>query len=316
MQWKTKATIQTVIARLPRRLGDRLYYVMQRRVGGLKRPDPRTRLAAAIRMADLIRADGGSLEGRSVVEVGTGHQLNVPIGLWLCGAGSMVTVDLNRYLEAELVFEDLAFIRRNAPMVSAMFEGHAGSTLLEVRWQRLINWAGTDLDEFMSALDLRYIAPGDAARLDLASESVDYHVSYTVLEHIPPQTLAGIFSEGRRILKAGGRFIHRIDFSDHFSHSDRGISAVNFLQFSEREWSRWAGNRFMYHNRLRCDEFETLLRASGLDIHRLETDTATASLELLRRHGLVLDARFSDKPPEVNAISGAWVLAGFRPGPS
>jgi predicted RNA methylase len=51
--------------------------------------------------------------GRTVLEVGTGHMVDLPIGMWLCGAERVITVDLNPYLSRELVSEARTFVRRN-----------------------------------------------------------------------------------------------------------------------------------------------------------------------------------------------------------
>ena len=51
-----------------------------------------------------------------------------------------------------------------------------------------------------------------------------------------------------------------IDYSDHFSHSDKSISSVHFLQFSDGKCNKIAGNRYMYMNRLRHDDFVSLFQ--------------------------------------------------------
>ena len=51
-----------------------------------------------------------------------------------------------------------------------------------------------------------------------------------------------------------------VDYSDHFSHSDQTISSINFLRYSDDEWQRYAGNRYMYMNRLRHDDVLALFR--------------------------------------------------------
>jgi SAM-dependent methyltransferase len=154
-----------------------------------------------------------------------------------------------------------------------------------------------------------YLAPADATRLSMPAGSVDFHVSYTVLEHIPPSVLGDILREGRRVLRPEGLFVHRIDFTDHFSHSDPAISSVNFLQFSELRWAWWAGNRFMYHNRLRVDEFADIVRDAGLTTRSLETVTDPRAMEAIRNGTIRLDPRFAGKAPEVNATSSAWLVA-------
>ena len=50
-------------------------------------------------------------------------------------------------------------------------------------------------------------------------------------------------------------FIHRIDYSEHFSHSDSSISSLKFLKFNANEWKKYDDNRNMCMNRLRHDDY-------------------------------------------------------------
>ena len=107
-------------------------------------------------------------------------------------------------------------------------------------------------------IGIDYLAPADARNLPFDNDYFDAHVSYTVLEHIPRDVLRDIFIEAKRIVRPAGVILHNVDFTDHFSHSDRHISAINFLKFNECDYDRLAGNKFMYMNRLRDDDFRAL----------------------------------------------------------
>jgi hypothetical protein len=117
-----------------------------------------------------------------------------------------------------------------------------------------------------------------------------------------------MFAEGRRVLAPGGLFVHFVDFSDHFSHADPEVTAVNFLQFGEEEWLRLAGNRYAYHSRLRVDEFAMVLSRAGARPVEIDPTVDDRSLAALRA-GLPLDARFAGKPAETNATIDAWIVA-------
>lgn len=310
MHWKLKSRVQNAVAALPSGLSYQVYYFLQRRFGGYRDPTPEKRLVAGVEIATRIRRHGGAVAGASFLEVGTGHQVNVPLALWLCGAREVVTVDLHRYLKAELVRGDVAWIAGHQARVAALFGPLAHTPQFAERLERLAGWTALDLDALLGMMNVRYLAPADATRLSLRDAAVDYHVSFTTLEHIPPAVLAAILREGRRVVRPGGLFVHYVDFSDHFSHSDKTISPVNFLQFSEREWLRLGGNRYMYQNRLRVDDFMALLRETGLRDIAVEPTVDAAAVELLARGGLRLDPLFRDKPADVNATLGAWVVAG------
>ena len=307
VHWKHKAAIQSLIGWLPAGLGNPVYYQLQRRLGGLRHPEPIRRLRAGIELVRRLEQLERSVESAVFLEVGTGHQLAMPLSLWLCGAGEITTVDLNRYLKESLVLGDIEYLRRHEVEVRELFGTIAQTRRFNERFELLCSGRNS-LADLLSLTGIQYRAPADAGCLPLGPNSIDFHVSYTVLEHIPPEVLRRIFREGRRLLRPGGLFVHCIDFSDHFAHSDDSISSVNFLQYSDGEWDGLAGNRYMYHNRLRVDEFEELLRGEGLRIHSLDTRVDAGAVALLR-NGFPLNERFRGKDPRTNAIRDAWVAA-------
>nr|NIV33804.1 hypothetical protein [Anaerolineae bacterium] len=170
MNWKRKAFIQNAIAKLPSDLSYRLYYFVQRRFGGLRRPYPFSRLRATAEILARIREQGRSAESRAFLEVGTGPRLNLPIALWLCGASEIWTVDLNPYLRPELVAEDVAYIRRHRQEIQALFQPYASPSLFRERLARLETAEGMRLDGLLDMMHIRYHAPGDAAQLDLPAQ--------------------------------------------------------------------------------------------------------------------------------------------------
>jgi hypothetical protein len=244
-------------------------------------------------------------------EVGTGRVPLVPLAFWLMGAEKTITVDLNPYLKTDLIFESLRYIATHRDEIRTLF----GDFLDKGRFQSLLEFAETA--DFSSGAYLRlcridYIAPGNAASTGLPPQSIDFHTSYTVFEHIPPGVLIQIVKEGNRLISSTGLFVHRIDYSDHFSHSDQKISAINFLQFSDDKWSRYAGNRYMYMNRLRHDDFLSLFESSGQYILDTEQDTDQRSLGLLRNGALQIDEKFSEKSKEVLSVTGSWIVSKKR----
>jgi SAM-dependent methyltransferase len=294
-------------------LSDQIYYAMQRTVGSLKpaRSNPLEWFDAALSMVTWLKDAGAEVEGRRFLEVGTGHYVNVPVGLWLCGAGEVVTVDLNRYLTDALASQTVEFVRRNRERVATAFGREAEAPLFQERLGQLAGLRG-GAREFLEMAHIRYVAPADATRLDFADASFDFHVSHAVFEHIPAETIAAILAEARRLLKPGGMLMHVIDPSDHFSHDDSSITAVNFLQFSEREWRHWAGNKFMYHNRLRGREYLELFERAGVRILRQSQAVDEPSLKALR-NGFRLDGRFREMGPEELAVRGLILLGSFTP---
>jgi SAM-dependent methyltransferase len=224
------------------------------------------------------------------------------------GAKQTISIDLNPYLKEELVQEALNYIAKNKSAIKNTF----GGLIDDDRLNLLVKFGHRkdfSLDRFLELCNIHYIAPGDATKTNLPTDSIDFHTSYTVFEHIPPSTVKEILLEGNRIVKDGGLFIHRIDYTDHFSHSDKTISPINFLQYSETKWNFYAGNRYMYMNRLRHDDFISIFNSAGHTIISDEMDKDESILELLRAGDLNLDGRFSKKSNDILSITASWIIS-------
>jgi SAM-dependent methyltransferase len=310
VRWKLKAGVQKAVAALP--FGSNAaYYAIQRTVGGLRRGlnHPMERFRAAIRAVEWIESANATINGKRVVEIGTGHMVNMPTAFWLMGAEETLTVDLNRYLSYALVKESNEFIRRNEASVLALFGARSSERIFQERFQKLLSFDG-QIEGLLKLMSVRYVAPGDARRLPVGDATLDYHVSNTVLEHIPREVLEEILAEARRVLTPEGLLIHHIDPSDHFSHDDSSIVAVNFLKYSDDEWQRLAGNQFMYHNRLRAADFVSIFEGAGVRILRMEKRIDEPSLAALR-NGFSVSERFSGVDSEELAVTELSIMGHF-----
>jgi len=307
MRWKWKARLQNLIARLPSSASYAAYYWLQRHFGGLRHSNPVSRLTAGVRTWKRIQQNGGVPQGKVFFEVGTGRDPLVPLAFWLMGADKTISVDLNPYLKEELVLESLDYISQNRSEIQDLF----GDLLDPNRWDQLLEFnrtADRSATDMLRLCRIEYQAPADAAHTDLADESIDFHTSYTVFEHIPAEILRQILEEGNRITRADGMFVHRIDYSDHFSHSDPDICSINFLQYSDDQWDQIAGNRYMYMNRLRHDDVVALFESSGQRVVDAAPDIDPRAQQALQQGLLSLDDRFRAKSPDTLSITGAWMV--------
>ncbi len=309
MNWQRKAKIQKVVAALPR--SNAIYYALQRNCGNLRRGsiDPRGDFSAALSIVDWLETAGAHVAGKRFLEVGTGRMLNIPTALWLCGAGQVVTVDLNPYLEPALVAESVQYVRQHQAEIRQLFGARAATPDFQTRYAQLVGHTG-DLAGLLQLMNVEYLGRHDAARLPCAAHSFDFHISHAVFEHIPVDSLERILVEARRLLVAGGLLLHIIDPSDHFAHDDQSITAANFLKFDERQWQRLAGNKFMYHNRLRAFELLELFARCSVRVLRQEQMLDEPSLRELR-NGFPLAAQFRHIPPEELAVRSLIVLGTF-----
>ncbi|MFC4170959.1 methyltransferase domain-containing protein [Microvirga sp. GCM10011540] len=308
MHWKFKASIQNAISTLPHSVSFHLYYWMQRHFGELRQSDPLSRLHAGVHIWQNIQSLGHDPKGKVFFEVGTGRTPVAPLAFWLMGARRIVTVDLNPYLKGEIVKEHLAYISNNQDQVRGIF----GNLLCPERLDALVRFSKRgrfEIEAFLALCRIEYVAPGDAARTDLQDGSVDFHMSYTTLEHIPEDVLRDILKEGNRIVKRSGLFVHCIDYSDHFWHVDQSIPAINFLQYSDRAWEHYAGNRYMYMNRLRHDDFLDLFRTAGHRLLKVVPEIDPRAHEMIAGRSFRVDDRFAGKTDEILSTINSLIIS-------
>jgi len=154
---------------------------------------------------------------------------------------SQLVVDLNPMLDFELVNN----VR------------HQISKIVALKSQCQIS----SFDE-LKLYGIEYRAPYDASKTDLSDKSLSACISTNTLEHIPKDSIMAIFSELYRTLKDDGIVSAKIDYSDHYAHTDKSISLLNYLRFVENDWKKYNHNCH-YQNRLRHYEYVEIFKSCG-----------------------------------------------------
>ncbi|MFN3649698.1 MAG: class I SAM-dependent methyltransferase [Armatimonadota bacterium] len=294
MNWRVKALTQKTLSVLPG--GERMHSLLQRRCGGLSHFEGEcsSKIQDWKNMALLLRQAGVPLEGSRLLEIGTGWYPTLPFCCAAAGAAEVLTIDLNRYLDPELT-------RRCAELVEEQLEeiaACAGRSLPTTRgdWQRVAELvrSGRALESKAGAR-LRYLAPGDATRTGLPADSLDVVFSNSVLEHVPPRVIEGMMRESFRILRPGGVVFHSVNCGDHYSYFDSSVTQLNYLRYSDRQWSLW-NNAFLYQNRLRAVDFVRMAREHGFEVE-IDTSHPTPQRQQELRH-VPVARRFRDYSPD------------------
>jgi SAM-dependent methyltransferase len=148
---------------------------------------------------------------------------------------------------------------------------------------------------------IRYRAPYDINQTDFADGAFDACISTNTLEHIPEESIISIFRELKRVIRPGGLISAVIDYSDHYAHTDRNISYLNFLAYSTSEFARH-NHRVHFQNRLRHADFERIFNDLGFEIRRNE---ALNSVDL----PVVVSSQFDATNPTITATKGIFLLA-------
>lgn len=308
MNWRLKGTIQKVLGVVPG--GHELHYQLQRRLGGLRdfAGELSTKVEDWTLMIGHLADAGVPVQGTRFLEMGTGWYPTFPFSLYLGGAASVDTVDLNRHLRPDLTVQAAAMLGDELVTIAELSK----RPIEEVRaaHQALLRAleGGAGLEQ-ASGGAIRYRAPGDAAATGLPDGSIDVVFSNSVLEHVPGEVIARCFEEARRILRPGGVVFHSVNCGDHYAYVDRRINQLNYLRYSDQRWERW-NNRFLYQNRLRAKDFTDLARAAGFTI---ELDTSRPHPSRLEQLAAIpVDPRFARYDEAQLAITSIDFIARRR----
>jgi SAM-dependent methyltransferase len=260
MNWRLKGIVQKAVSVLPGR--DRINRVLQTRFGGLREPEREMDskvLDDWLVFADHLKTLGLSTANRTFVEVGSGWYPTLPTCFALAGAARVDTFDLTVHLDEQLTRRLIERLGLHLDRIASA----GGLPLDDVRARHRELAAADSTTEILRRARIRYNAPADASRTGLPDASVDVVYSNSVLEHVTPEALRAIMKETARILRPDGYAIHSVNCGDHYAHSDPAITQVNYLRFSERQWSFW-NNELQYQNRLRARDFLEASEAAGL----------------------------------------------------
>ena len=230
INWKLKAFLYKVFQSL--RLTKSLYfiqkYITRRSKINIQKIDPHwERHESSIRKNNCI----------SLLEIGAGKSLeqNIYFSYIFNNQLKQTVIDINKMIDFNL-FNDASLIISN--LLNLKFKGKV-----------------TNQEEILNKYNIQYLAPHKLS--DLSKKKFDICVSTTTLEHFSLQDLNNFLLDVKKILKEGGLISSIIDYSDHYSHTDKNINSLNFLKFDESDWVKY-NNSYLYQNRLRHQDYRKL----------------------------------------------------------
>lgn len=266
-------------------IGSPLFGVLQRYSAFHRDPGKlRAKLDQVLRIVDLGLENGKTLQDASILEIGTGWVPLLPCVFWLLGAREVTSVDLHRYYHVSITRKLFEQLLENRECLEELSSRSSDPVVFRERCALLrsrLSEPRKDSEFLFESVPVRYLAPMDATDLCSSTGAIDWYVSNVTLEHVPPETLFSLFDEAQRVLHDRGVMIHLVDLSDHCSHSDRNLTPVNFLRFSDQQWGRMAGCGTAYHNRLRRPEYRKLIETSGFRLIAEEERVPQKALDAL-----------------------------------
>ena len=292
MKWKLKFVASYVLSKLPQSM--HLYNAAQKHFTGRWHRNVTDTMASPNNYTmhiDAFRKHWGTLHDAQYFEFGVARDLFSNLFNYCCGMNRQMAIDLHPLATGELVNDTCRQLRAVASPYITRHPDH-------------------DLGQDFKA-DLRkhygidYRAPADARSVAMPDGSIDLIASTSTFEHIPEAMLREILAESYRLCHEGSIISHEIDYSDHYSHTDKSITPYHFLQFSDRTWDRLY-MRHYYQNRLRHNDIRRLIVEAGFTIVE-EKATVPPNADKMMS-SIDLDARFSSFPEsDLLATKGHFV---------
>ncbi len=303
--WLIKSALQRAACFLPQRqVLNRVFQKWSRSLE-LSPEDFARRVTEAKRHFDLFRQHApGAPAAFTVLEVGTGWFPIIPLALYLCGAKTVWTNDIEplvnraRLLQTAQLFVEFAAAGRLDALLPDWQKD---------RLELLRTMAGDQSEqspaELLAPLGF-HLSVLDAQHTGLDAASVDMITTSGVLMLIPKPVLEGIYREFRRTAKPGAVMVHRVNFRDIYSYFDRNITPLNMLRFSPAAW-RWLDSAVVPQNRLRISDHRSMQQAAGF--HIVDEENESAPAEMLGR--VRLAEEFRKYPAEDILVLESWLVS-------
>jgi hypothetical protein len=293
-----KGVVQKSLSYMPG--GQHLNDYLQKTVGGLREfgSNITTKVNNWIRSVRYLQDVGFNVRGATLVEIGTGWYPTLPVCFSLVGVERVMTYDTVRHMDSALTFRMLALLEGHLDSIAEV----SGVCSEEVRSRYNGLLQAKSVDALLKLARIEYYAPANARVTSLVSNSVDLVFSNSVMQQIPKDVIRGLMNESVRILRPGALALHNVGCSDQYGFADRGISFVNYLQYSESEWRKW-NNSLQYQNRLRASEFLDLAADAGLEVVCKHTAVRPGTCEALSRLKIAAEfKRFSKEDLAITTI--------------
>lgn len=130
----------------------------------------------------------------------------------------------------------------------------------------LINFGeANSLYEIKDKFNINYLAPTSTRELISKKLKFDLVMSTNTLEHFKVSELKSLIADMNVLLNDKAIISSIIDYSDHYSHTDKNISPLNFLKYSDEEWEKF-NNKYLYQNRLRHLDYKDLFLQNSFRI--------------------------------------------------
>jgi SAM-dependent methyltransferase len=306
--WLIKSAIQRAISFLPQ--SHRWNEFLQNKITQSLELTPgrfEVRLQDTRRYLEQFLKFGAQNAGEfSVLELGTGWNPVMPVGLYLCGAAEVWTIDIVSHLTRARIRNTLGFFaeydrRGSLEKLIPRARPERMAKLKEI----LAQPANENGDSPLARLNIHALVR-DAQDTGIPPASVDLFCSNSVMEYIPRAALVNMLAEFKRIARPGAVLCHFINLGDEYAKFDSTITPFNFLKYSDAQWSL-LDSPFTRKNRLRISDYRELFVQAGCTI--LQEDHVDGDPRALER--IRLAPRFQQYSQADLLVLQSWITARF-----
>jgi hypothetical protein len=303
--WMIKAAAQKLLSLLPGgRVGNAFFQQYVTRTLALDTARFEEAVLQCRRHLENYFAIAGRSTGFTVFELGSGWHPILPIGMYLCGASHLTTLDIQPGFTAKRVRDVLqsycqyAENGRLESLLPWVDRGRVRFLLEVLRDSRLRSVA-----DLLCPMDIS-AKVGDVRDVKLDSEAIDFFFSNGVLQHVPADVIRDMLGHFRRLAAPNAVMSHYICLGDLYVGFDPGITPYNFLRFSRRVW-RLIDNSLKPHNRLRVSDYCRLHSEIGWKME--VEDNTLGCLEDFRK--IPLATQFQHYSPHDLLAISSWLTS-------
>jgi|TARA_B110000238_G_C16044868_1_gene403481 hypothetical protein len=240
INWKLKALLYTVFGFFGFKT---FFYLIQKRI-------TKRSVVGIRKINDLWEYHAKSIENnniKSILEVGAGKSLeqNIYLSYRFNNKVKQTAIDINRMIDFDLI---------NQASVQL-------STILNLENKGVVK----NINQLEELYNINYKAPFKLSSLIKSNEKFDMSISTTTLEHFNRSELKNYLFDLKSVLAKNCLVSAVIDYSDHYSHTDKNIGGLNFLSYSEKNWKKY-NNKYLFQNRLRHQDYREFFNSSGYEI--------------------------------------------------
>ena len=204
---------------------------------------------------------------KEILEIGAGKSLeqNIFLSYVLENKINQTTIDITNMLDFDLVNQASKQI---AKILNKEEKGIVKSTA-----------------DLFNLYNIKYIAPYSLDDLINDNKKFDICISTTTLEHFKYNEILLFLNKLKKILLGKKLISSVIDYSDHYSHTDKNISELNYLSYTKEEWNKF-NNFYLYQNRLRHQDYRSLFLKNN---YNLETEIKGNIIEKPKKISIEFD---------------------------